>query len=429
MRNTKKRRTKRSFNNRIILSFTLTLLILASLMLVNVQPAAAIQVTLSNVPSIMCTDRLHTITAQVIIETGELVPIDDIELTLDGPTPVSAVFTPGGGLISGDTQIESVTFLGTSNYEFGYLNAQYGSYGYSWGYGYGYGTGTITLTYQIAVRATGMTSGDYIAQLSVNVGSDSFLSSEYPFIVRPCGGGGGGGYAPTFSTNLCGTTDYWIILNTGVIQEDVSVSCDDMSLSFNISAGTKMLDADGNWLSGLTMEALTPLPESPDGYHILAAFNFQPDGATFDPGFELTMGYDPSLIPEGLSEEDLVIGIYNETTGEWTYLTGTVNAENNTITFTVTHFSIFAVMAASAGTAPAPTPTATATTTPEPTETVSPTPTATATPTEAPWVPAGGGTSGKSDLPDKWILIIFAVMGGLLLAGLIGAIAYRAKKA
>lgn len=245
-------------------------------------------------------------------------------------------------------------------------------------------------------------------------------------------GTGGGGYSPEyftypFTTDMCGSSGSWIISSAGVMQNNVSVSCSDGNASVYIPAGAKLLNANGSMLSGMAMEKMIPLPESPDGYHVLAAFNFDPDGATFNPGIQLTINYDPALLPEGATGENLVLGIYNDATGTYTYITGTVDLVNNTITFTITHFSMFALMAA---TEPEPTATPTATPTSTPTQTVSPTPTATATatPTAVPTIPSGGGTTGKSNLPDKWILMIIAIAGGVLLAGLVGAIVYRAKK-
>jgi hypothetical protein len=244
-------------------------------------------------------------------------------------------------------------------------------------------------------------------------------------------GTGGGGYSPEdftypFTTDMCGSSGSWIISSAGVMQNNVSVSCSDGNASVYIPAGTKLLAENGSMLSGMSMEKMTPLPEAPEGKTILAAFDFDPDGATFDPGIQITIDYDPALLPEGATGENLVLGIYNEATGTYTYITGTVDLVNNTITFTITHFSIFALMAP---TEPEPTATPTATPTSTPTQTVSPTPTATATATATvvPTVPSGGGTAGKTNLPERWILIILVVLGAALLAGLIGAIVYRAK--
>lgn len=433
MRSTKKRRAKRAINNRIITSLFLTLIIIASLVLVNVQPASAVTLDLSFSPASQCSGRPITITATITINSSEMVPINNILLYIDGSEVAN--FNVDGSINTNGSEVISITGPGAPSY--GYSLNRYG-YGYgsqagfigdhywNWGYGYGYGYGPITLTYTIVLNTSGMATGAHTARLRANLVSsaDYFLSPVETFTIRTCGGGGGGGYSPTFTTDLCGSTNSWSILNTGVMRENVSVSCTDGNFSINISEGTKML-LNGSMLEGITMESMTPLPTSPEGYHVLNAFNFEPDGATFDPGFELTVNYDPASIPEGFSEENLVIGVYDDATGTWTYLTGTMDTENNTVTFTITHFTVFALMAAAIP--PTPTPTATPTSTPTPTQTVAPTPTVTSTPTAAPTVPYGGSTSGKSNMPDNWVMMILAIAGGALLAGLVGAIIRRAR--
>ena len=57
------------------------------------------------------------------------------------------------------------------------------------------------------------------------------------------------------------------------------------------------------------------------------------------------MSYDPAEIPEGVAEEDLIIAFFDESTGEWVPLDDiVVDTENNTISGTVTHFTIFGIL-------------------------------------------------------------------------------------
>jgi hypothetical protein len=175
--------------------------------------------------------------------------------------------------------------------------------------------------------------------------------------------------------DIMGAISSWAMDNDGALLLNTNESSPNGNLNINISSGTVMLDKDGQPLVNLSVTAVDPLPAPPEGGHVLAAFNFQPDGATFTPGIQLTLAYDPSAIPNGMDENDLFPGIYNDETGEWQSLNGTVNAEKNTITFTVTHFTIFAVLAL---------PEAIPTITPEPTPTTIPTPTRTSTPTPTP---------------------------------------------
>lgn len=68
----------------------------------------------------------------------------------------------------------------------------------------------------------------------------------------------------------------------------------------------------------------------------------------FDEGVDLTLTYDEDLLPEGVTEEDLVIATFDEVEEAWDEITGDavieVDTENNTITVETTHASLWAVM-------------------------------------------------------------------------------------
>lgn len=73
------------------------------------------------------------------------------------------------------------------------------------------------------------------------------------------------------------------------------------------------------------------------------AYNFGPDGTTFNPPILLTVTYDEENIPEGISENDLKITYYDSTTSSWVSLASTVDTANNIISAYVSHFTEFAV--------------------------------------------------------------------------------------
>ena len=87
-------------------------------------------------------------------------------------------------------------------------------------------------------------------------------------------------------------------------------------------------------------------PDPPEESHRIGlAYDFGPDGATFDPPAELTFTYDPDDIPADVDEENLVVAVWDEDAGEWVDLECTVDPATNTITAKVSHFTVFSVIA------------------------------------------------------------------------------------
>jgi len=100
-------------------------------------------------------------------------------------------------------------------------------------------------------------------------------------------------------------------------------------------------------LAEITMLIMEEPPPPPEDAHVIGLiYDFQPSGATFEPAITLTWNYDPSDIPEGIAEEDLVIAYYDEAADEWVELDCVVDTENKTITASVEHFTTFAIIGA-----------------------------------------------------------------------------------
>ena len=154
----------------------------------------------------------------------------------------------------------------------------------------------------------------------------------------------------------------------GIVGEDFEVASRDECVALRLSEGTEALDSSGNRLRYIDVTPVEPLPEPPEGHYVLAAFDFEPDGAAFSPSMEVTLCYEPDEIPDGMSAENIVIAVLDEETGDWSFIGGTVDTENNTITFDINDFTIFGVLAAPA----APTATPVPTKTPKPTVTPPP---------------------------------------------------------
>ena len=74
------------------------------------------------------------------------------------------------------------------------------------------------------------------------------------------------------------------------------------------------------------------------------AYDFGPDGATFDPPIPLAFTYDDSLLPEGITEANLVLAVWDETSGTWIELESVMDPITNTVTAKITHFSVYSII-------------------------------------------------------------------------------------
>jgi len=193
-----------------------------------------------------------------------------------------------------------------------------------------------TITFYVNGRSTGQTaewhSGD---------------TTELDLTVHYTTGGGGGiRLAPNIETNLFGEEGEFSISEDGEIQETIEATSEAGDLTIVIEEGTIALDEDGEPLESLEIAVDESPPDPPEGAYIIGlAYDFGPDGATFDPPITMTYTLDLDDLPEGVAPEDLVIAYWDG--DEWVELDSEVDIENSTITIIadVDHFTTFAVIA------------------------------------------------------------------------------------
>jgi hypothetical protein len=147
----------------------------------------------------------------------------------------------------------------------------------------------------------------------------------------------------TISFDIGGTKASLNITSSGVIQQAVDITSADEKINLHIPAGTTANNSEGEPLDELNMSSTTVYPAAYGDRNVIAAFNFDPDGATFNPGIVVTLHYTHDDIPAGVNESSLIVALYNESSGRWEYIDGDVNTIANTITFTVNHFTTFAI--------------------------------------------------------------------------------------
>jgi hypothetical protein len=73
-------------------------------------------------------------------------------------------------------------------------------------------------------------------------------------------------------------------------------------------------------------------------------YDFGPSGATFNPAVIIKLQYDPKNIPTDVSENNLVIGYYDNKTADWITLASIVDTTTHNVTAQTGHFSLFAVL-------------------------------------------------------------------------------------
>jgi len=138
-----------------------------------------------------------------------------------------------------------------------------------------------------------------------------------------------------------GETSEWRISSSGRLLETVEITSKDDKINLYIPEGTFCLHKEGNRLRELVIKVEEEAPKPPKDCLILGkAYNFGPDGATFDPYLRLALAYEEEDIPEGVKEENLYIAYYDSA---WVPLDSIVDAEANTISAKVSHFTVFAV--------------------------------------------------------------------------------------
>jgi len=135
-----------------------------------------------------------------------------------------------------------------------------------------------------------------------------------------------------------------IVTTDGIFTKEVIAESFNEVSHLTVAEGVRGLTKDKKPLSSITMvEMEEPSPPPENTYTVGLVYNFGPDGATFETPVTLTVSYDPSLIPQGVNEEDLVIAYYHEDAGKWIQLDSIVDTKANIISARVSHFTAFAV--------------------------------------------------------------------------------------
>jgi len=129
------------------------------------------------------------------------------------------------------------------------------------------------------------------------------------------------------------------------IQEYAAESTDGRA-TLTVVQGTTALTTEGEPLNEFTITEMDEPPPPPANAEIAGpVYDFGPDGATFDQPVRIRLGYDESLIPDGIAERQLTAAVWDHHLEEWVPLESTVDPMNNTVTTEVTHLTPYTVIA------------------------------------------------------------------------------------
>jgi uncharacterized repeat protein (TIGR02543 family) len=121
---------------------------------------------------------------------------------------------------------------------------------------------------------------------------------------------------------------------------------EDNRLHLAFPVGTVVQGKDGTPLVGLEIAINeTPLPTPPEATIVGLPYELGPHGTTFDRPVSLSFGYDSSLIPARVAEEELALGYYDAEAAQWLFLPSVVDMASDIITAPIEHLSTFAVIA------------------------------------------------------------------------------------
>ena len=180
-------------------------------------------------------------------------------------------------------------------------------------------------------------------------GDGTIYGAEYGIVPAPpttqppfgggFGGGGGGGGALPGYTSLAPYTNSDGLFNLGATILSVNGNA-----SVTIEKGTVARDnADGALKQIGVFELTDSPPSSPADSRIIGLlYDFQPEGAKFNPAISLTLKFDAASLPEGIRPSDLYIARWDGS--QWQVLTSVADALAGTVTAKTSGFSKYAIV-------------------------------------------------------------------------------------
>jgi len=152
----------------------------------------------------------------------------------------------------------------------------------------------------------------------------------------------------------CAITDVSGVVNAdGVFTQGVTANSESGKGKLTVSQGTTGKTKENQPLSEIWIIEMDNEPPPPPLNKTIVGLYYEagPEGTTFDRPVTITLAYDQSDIPAGVSEGELVIAMWDESALQWVELGSyTIDIVNNTISSPITQLGRYTIFA------PPPTP-------------------------------------------------------------------------
>jgi hypothetical protein len=181
----------------------------------------------------------------------------------------------------------------------------------------------------------------YVLSIFSMLSASGFLAAE-PIAAQYGDGDGGSGSSPVTLQGFTGSTPL-ILDATARVQNTVKLTDSSGKVNLDIPSATTLKSVTGSPLGTVAVKGPTETPPPPPQNVIVLARDLGPDGATFSPPITLTIAYDPAALPKGANENELVIASWDG--AKWISLETTVNADADSVSAKVGHFTVFGVLA------------------------------------------------------------------------------------
>ena len=136
------------------------------------------------------------------------------------------------------------------------------------------------------------------------------------------------------------------ITEAGRITEDITAKSGDRNVQLFIPKGTISKNRAGSFLTGIRIKEALDGPTIPvNSKTIGLIYDIQPSGATFNPPVTLTLKYDTSKIPGGVSEKNLIVATWDTSGDKWVELESAVQTKSAIVSANISHLSLYTIMA------------------------------------------------------------------------------------